>query len=107
MLVSFMDFSVEYLELGQLRQLQTDRLINLISYLGEKSEFYKRKFDEAGIKVSSIGSPIGKIGIDDDFTTHLILFKHVMQLAMIFESPYVRLFSFFIDSSLFISECTN
>jgi phenylacetate-CoA ligase len=46
MLVSFMDFSVEYLELGQLRQLQSERLVKLVGYLGEKSEFYKRKFDE-------------------------------------------------------------
>jgi phenylacetate-CoA ligase len=42
-----MDFSVEYLELGQLRQLQSERLAKLIGYLGEKSEFYKRKFNEA------------------------------------------------------------
>lgn len=73
--------------------------LNVSELSFDQAKDYKRKFDEAGIKVSSIGSPIGKIGIDDDFTTHLILFKHVMQLAMIFESPYVRLFSFFIDSN--------
>lgn len=56
MLVSFMDFSVEYLELGQLRQLQSDRLISLISYLGEKSEFYKKKFDELQISPQDIRS---------------------------------------------------
>ncbi len=56
MLVSFMDFSVEYLELGQLRQLQSDRLISLINYLGEKSEFYKKKFDELQISPQEIRS---------------------------------------------------
>lgn len=56
MLVSFMDFSVEYLELGQLRQLQSDRLISLIDYLGEKSEFYKKKFDELQISPQDIRS---------------------------------------------------
>ncbi|MCC3216874.1 AMP-binding protein [Chryseobacterium sp. X308] len=51
-----MDFSVEYLELGQLRQLQSDRLISLISYLEEKSEFYKKKFDELQISPQDIKS---------------------------------------------------
>ncbi|WP_185289856.1 phenylacetate--CoA ligase family protein [Chryseobacterium lactis] len=51
-----MDFSVEYLELGQLRQLQSDRLISLINYLGEKSEFYKKKFDELQISPQEIRS---------------------------------------------------
>ncbi|QBA23336.1 phenylacetate--CoA ligase [Chryseobacterium indologenes] len=51
-----MDFSVEYLELGQLRQLQSDRLISLISYLEEKSEFYKKKFDELQISPQDIRS---------------------------------------------------
>lgn len=54
MLVSFMGFSVEYLELGQLRQLQSDRLTGLIGYLEEKSEFYKRKFDELKISPQDI-----------------------------------------------------
>ncbi len=56
MLVSFMDFSVEYLELDQLRQLQSGRLISLIDYLGEKSEFYKKKFDELQISPQEIRS---------------------------------------------------
>ncbi|MGR3854771.1 phenylacetate--CoA ligase family protein [Chryseobacterium indologenes] len=51
-----MDFSVEYLELGQLRQLQSDRLISLISYLEEKSEFYKKKFDELQLSPQDIRS---------------------------------------------------
>ncbi|MGI9583724.1 phenylacetate--CoA ligase family protein [Chryseobacterium sp. RRHN12] len=51
-----MDFSVEYLELDQLRQLQSGRLITLISYLEEKSEFYKKKFDELQISPQDIRS---------------------------------------------------
>ncbi|PKF72411.1 phenylacetate--CoA ligase family protein [Chryseobacterium sp. PMSZPI] len=51
-----MDFSVEYLELDRLRQLQSNRLVDLIGYLGEKSEFYKRKFDELGVSPQDIRS---------------------------------------------------
>ena len=29
-----------------------------------------RKLDAAGVRLSSVGSPIGKIGIEDDFAPH-------------------------------------
>lgn len=60
---------------------------------------YKKQFDQGGIKVSSIGSPIGKIGIKDDFAPHLAQFKHVLEIATIFETKYIRMFSFFIDQN--------
>lgn len=51
-----MDFSVEYLKLDQLRLLQSDRLTDLVGYLGERSEFYKGKFNESGISPHDIRS---------------------------------------------------
>ncbi|MDV2448970.1 phenylacetate--CoA ligase [Elizabethkingia anophelis] len=51
-----MYFSVEHLELDQLRKLQSDRLKNLVSYLGERSEFYKQKFNESGLAPQDIKS---------------------------------------------------
>lgn len=54
MLVSFMDFSVEYLKLDQLRQLQSERLANLVGYLEARSEFYRRKLNELGISSQDI-----------------------------------------------------
>ena len=49
-----------------------------------------------GVKVSSIGSPIGKIGIGDDFAPHLADFRRALEVARRLEAPYVRIFSFFI-----------
>jgi len=49
-----MKFDVEYLELSQLRQLQSERLVNLVNYLDQKSDFYKGKFDELGIAAGEI-----------------------------------------------------
>lgn len=63
----------------------------------EKAKKYKELFDEAGVQVSSIGSPIGKINIKDPFEDHLKTFQQVLKIATIFASPYVRMFSFFID----------
>lgn len=49
-----------------------------------------------GIRFSSVGSPIGKIGIHDDFDAHLTRFGRALEVAERFDSPYIRLFSFFI-----------
>jgi phenylacetate-CoA ligase len=49
-----MKFDVEYLGLNELRQLQSERLVNLVGYLEEKSDFYKGKFDELGISTGEI-----------------------------------------------------
>ena len=49
-----------------------------------------------GIAVWSIGSPIGKIGIRDDFAKHLDTFKHTLELAEALAASCIRLFSFFI-----------
>ncbi|OPC01771.1 phenylacetate--CoA ligase [Elizabethkingia ursingii] len=51
-----MYFSVEHLELDQLRKLQSERLKNLVAYLDEKSDFYKRKFNESGLAPQDIKS---------------------------------------------------
>lgn len=72
-----------------------------------EAQKYKELFDKEGIKVSSIGSPIGKIGINDDFAPHLELFKHVLKIADIFESPYVRMFSFFINKGEGLTESSE
>ncbi|MBQ3037585.1 MAG: sugar phosphate isomerase/epimerase [Clostridia bacterium] len=54
------------------------------------------KMNEYGIKVSSIGSPVGKILITDDFCEHFELFKKVVATAKAIDSKYIRIFSFYI-----------
>jgi sugar phosphate isomerase/epimerase len=51
---------------------------------------------EYELKVSSIGSPIGKIFIDDEFPPHLERMRHAVEVAEILEAPYIRIFSFFV-----------
>ncbi len=57
----------------------------------------KAKMDECGIKVSSIGSPIGKIKISDDFEAHFEVFKRVVKTAKMLDTKYIRIFSFYND----------
>lgn len=63
--------------------------------LSEAKEL-KEKMDRCGIKASSIGSPIGKIKITDDFSEHIKLLEHVIEIAKILDTKYIRVFSFFI-----------
>jgi sugar phosphate isomerase/epimerase len=49
-----------------------------------------------GMRVSAIASPIGKIGILDDFAPHLATFRRIVRIAERLEAPYIRIFSFFI-----------
>lgn len=57
---------------------------------------FKQTLDENHIKISSIGSPVGKISIEEDFQSHFEHFKHVVEIAHIMESSFIRIFSFFI-----------
>ena len=56
----------------------------------------KETMDRYGIQVSSIGSPIGKVGIEDDFDKHLTVLRRVLKTAKILGARYVRMFSFYI-----------
>lgn len=55
-----------------------------------------KKLEEAGILVSAIGSPIGKIRITDDFAPHFERFKRTVRAAQILGTKRIRMFSFFI-----------
>ena len=48
------------------------------------------------LSVSSIGSPIGKINIEDDFDAHVVRMERALAVANKLNAPYVRVFSFFL-----------
>lgn len=68
----------------------------IVDYSLEEAKEIKKQLDKNGFKLSSIGSPIGKIGINDPFDTHLELFKHTMEIAKVMDCKYIRMFSFYI-----------
>ncbi|MDR1891823.1 MAG: sugar phosphate isomerase/epimerase [Oscillospiraceae bacterium] len=61
----------------------------------ESSKRVRALLDNAGIRVWSIGSPSGKIGITDAFEPHLDEFRHMVELAEILGATHFRLFSFY------------
>ncbi|MBQ2841159.1 MAG: sugar phosphate isomerase/epimerase [Oscillospiraceae bacterium] len=85
------DNGIEYIEL---RGVEGRNVTELST--NEMKEL-KKKFDSEGIKVWSIGSPIGKVDINDDFKKHTELFRHTLELANIAGAERMRIFSFFME----------
>jgi sugar phosphate isomerase/epimerase len=71
----------------------------LVEYSINEGKEIKKQLDEAGIRLSSVGSPIGKIKITDDFAPHMELYKHTVEIAHMMEVPYIRMFSFFMPEN--------
>ena len=69
---------------------------NIGDYTQDEIKEVKKQLDENGFKVSAIGSPFGKININDDFEPHFEKYKNCIELAKILETKYIRIFSFFI-----------
>ena len=68
---------------------------NIADLPREKALQFKSELDAAGIKVWAIGSPAGKTNIHDDFDKALDQFRHLLDMAEIFEAKRIRLFSFY------------
>ncbi len=59
----------------------------------------RKRLDESGLSVWSLGSPYGKIGIEADFTPHLEKFKRGLEIAEGLGCKHIRLFSFFLPEN--------
>jgi len=68
---------------------------NIMDLTKDELNEAKKMFQDHGLKVSAIGSPIGKVKLDEPFEPHLDKFKHAVELAMFFETPYIRMFSYY------------
>ncbi len=69
---------------------------NVSDLAPEKVREVRRRLDENGLRVWSVGSPIGKIGAGDAFAPHLEKFKRLLQTAQTLGAAHIRLFSFYI-----------
>lgn len=68
---------------------------NVSSLTPDEAREYKKQLDEAGIRVWSIGSPIGKMKLSDDFDAHLEKLRATLEIAKIFDTHRIRMFSFY------------
>ncbi len=63
----------------------------------EKAREVRARLEDAGLKVWTIGSPIGKIDIETgDFAAHLDVLRHTLEVARVLGAENLRMFSFYI-----------
>lgn len=67
-----------------------------VSKLSEKEvREVAMRLSDAGIRTFSVGSPIGKIRLDEDFEAHLDTFRRLCEYACILGASRMRIFSFY------------
>ena len=71
---------------------------NISEHTPSEAKEIKKILDENGFSFSALGSPIGKIKITDNLEPELDRFKRLLELCAIFETRYIRMFSFFMES---------
>ncbi len=68
---------------------------NISAISTQKAKEVRSMLDAEGLTVWSMGSPIGKIKLSDDFDAHVETFKRLIENAQILGASKVRLFSFY------------
>src|SRR5262249_2654370 len=59
----------------------------------------KSLLDKHGFRLSAIGSPIGKIKIDDPFEPHRKRLRRAIELCKVFDTPNIRIFSYYLPEN--------
>ena len=73
---------------------------NISTLTEEEMLAAKAKLDAAGIGVSSIGSPVGKIKVTDDFDAHIKVLENCIKAAKILGTKNIRIFSFYMPEGM-------
>ena len=72
---------------------------NISDITADKAREVRGKLDDAGLRVWSVGSPIGKIDIvNGDFAAHLDKLRHTLALAAELGARNLRMFSFYLPA---------
>jgi 3-dehydroshikimate dehydratase len=69
---------------------------NVLDLSDEQHREFRSLLQERGFGLSAIGSPIGKIRINEPFDGHLQRFDRALDLADFHQAPRIRVFSFYI-----------
>ncbi len=80
---------IEYLEMRAVDKK------NVSLFSDEEAREYRKRLDDAGIKVWSLGSPIGKVEITAPFSEEIDRLKRTLEIADITGAKRIRMFSFY------------
>ena len=79
-------------------ELRSAWSVNVADFTGEQLAAFRAAVDEAGIRVSAIGSPIGKIAVGAPLGPELDRMRRVADVAGELGTSIIRVFSFFIPA---------
>jgi len=68
---------------------------NVSTFTNEQAAEYRRQMDGRGFRTACIGSPIGKIRLDEPMAPHMEQLARCIEIAHVMGTPYIRMFSFF------------
>ena len=88
-LTALNEFGIRYIEIRHVDK----KNISVLS--PEEVKTAKKLLDEHGVRASAIGSPLGKIRLDENMDAHMEMAKQVFESANVLGAKYVRMFSFY------------
>ncbi len=92
------DFGIDFIEVRHLN----GKNISVITENEVKEA--KKELDAFGIKVSALGSPLGKVKLDGDLDAHFDMARRVFETANVFETKFIRMFSFYAPDGKSIAD---
>ena len=98
-LAALRSFGIDYLELRH----ADGKNVSQMTY--EDVTCVKQSLQDWSIRVSAIGSPLGKISIDGDLHAHMELTRRICEMAVRLETQYVRMFSFYRPAGVTRNDC--
>ncbi|GIW82303.1 MAG: xylose isomerase [Gemmatales bacterium] len=72
---------------------------NVLDLSDDQIKDFKSLLDKNGIGLSAIGSPIGKIKINEPFEPHLKRFRRAIELCKVFGTRNIRIFSYYLPEN--------
>lgn len=78
---------------------------NVLALSDLQIQEFKSLLHRNGFGLSAIGSPIGKIKISDPFGPHLEKFKRAIELCKVFDTPNIRIFSYYPPEGMEWDDC--
>ncbi|HEY2521831.1 MAG TPA: sugar phosphate isomerase/epimerase [Streptosporangiaceae bacterium] len=93
-----LDTQLEVLAAQSIRHLELRSVwsVNVADFDDQQVARIRRALDQAGVAVSAVGSPIGKIPVDAPLGPELDRLRRIADIAAALGTPLVRVFSFFV-----------
>jgi 3-dehydroshikimate dehydratase len=76
-------------------ELRSIHKTNVLDLTDLQVQEFKSLLDRHGFGLSAIGSPIGKVKIDQPFEPHRKRFERALELCKVFGTPNIRVFSYY------------